>query len=146
MLDLCRELVAAGLHPTSPLEAWRGDTLSLRVRSIGEGARLAVEDDLPARNTTPSTLAGAPARVWRRLTGSPNCKRRCSTYARHRKRERAIMLNTKLTRATFKQDWARGASLAEEPDGPRQIANSVRRHRRHRRAHLSGRHNIRKIK
>ena len=45
VLDLCRELVAAGLHPTSPLEAWRGDTLSLRVRSIGEGARLAIEDD-----------------------------------------------------------------------------------------------------
>ena len=45
VLDLCRELVAAGLHRASPLEAWRGEKLCLRVRSIGEGARLAVEDD-----------------------------------------------------------------------------------------------------
>ena len=39
VLDLCRKLVAAGYNPASPLEAWRGETLCLRVRSIGEGAR-----------------------------------------------------------------------------------------------------------
>jgi hypothetical protein len=50
VLDLCRELVAAGLHPASPLEAWRREILCLRVRSIGEGARLTVADD---RHGTP---------------------------------------------------------------------------------------------
>ena len=50
VLDLCRVLVAAGYNPACPLEAWRGETLCLRVRSIGEGARLTVADD---RHGTP---------------------------------------------------------------------------------------------
>ena len=50
VFELCRKLVAAGFNPASPLEAWRGETLSLRVRSIGEGARLTVADD---RHGTP---------------------------------------------------------------------------------------------
>jgi hypothetical protein len=50
VLDLCRELVADGFNPASPLEAWRGEILCLRVRSIGEGARLTVADD---RHGTP---------------------------------------------------------------------------------------------
>jgi hypothetical protein len=50
VLDLCRELVAAGYDPASPLEAWRGNTLCLRIRSIGDGARLTVADD---RHGTP---------------------------------------------------------------------------------------------
>jgi hypothetical protein len=50
VLELCRELVAAGFSPASPLEAWRGNTLCLRVRSIGEAARLTVADD---RHGTP---------------------------------------------------------------------------------------------
>jgi hypothetical protein len=45
VLDLCRVLVAAGYNPACPLEAWRGQTLCLRIRSIGEGALLTVEDD-----------------------------------------------------------------------------------------------------
>jgi hypothetical protein len=45
VLELCRELVAAGFSPACPLEAWRGETLCLRVRSIGEGARLTIADD-----------------------------------------------------------------------------------------------------
>jgi hypothetical protein len=44
VLALCRSLVAAGRDPTTPLEAYRDDVLALRVRSIGEGARLTVED------------------------------------------------------------------------------------------------------
>jgi hypothetical protein len=44
VLALCRLLVAAGREPTTPLEAYRDDVLALRVRSIGEGARLTVED------------------------------------------------------------------------------------------------------
>jgi hypothetical protein len=50
VLDLCRVLVAAGYSPACPLEAWRGETLCLRVRSIGEGALLTVADD---RHGTP---------------------------------------------------------------------------------------------
>ena len=42
VLALCRKLVQAGFDPSTPLEVRRGETLSLRVRSIGEGARLEV--------------------------------------------------------------------------------------------------------
>jgi hypothetical protein len=45
VLDLCRKLVANGHDPASPLEAWRGDTLALRIRSIGKAAGLTVKDD-----------------------------------------------------------------------------------------------------
>ena len=45
VLALCRELIAAGLDPDQALEIYRGAVLALRVRSIGEGARLTVEDD-----------------------------------------------------------------------------------------------------
>ena len=50
VFQLCRELVAAGFNPACSLEAWRGETLCLRVRSIGEGSRLTVADD---RHGTP---------------------------------------------------------------------------------------------
>ncbi|MPZ57500.1 MAG: hypothetical protein GEU91_13565 [Rhizobiales bacterium] len=40
VLELCRRLVAAGVDPATPLAAYRGDVLCLKVRSIGEGARL----------------------------------------------------------------------------------------------------------
>jgi hypothetical protein len=46
---LCRALVAAGQDPNRPLHAYRGDVLCLRLRSIGEGARLTVEDDQHGR-------------------------------------------------------------------------------------------------
>ena len=42
---MCRELVAAGYDPATPLEAYRGDMLCLRVRSIGEGAKYTVKDN-----------------------------------------------------------------------------------------------------
>jgi hypothetical protein len=43
VLAMCRRLIAASHDPAMPLEAWRGAVLTLRVRSIGEGARLAVK-------------------------------------------------------------------------------------------------------
>jgi hypothetical protein len=49
VLALCRELVAAGFDPDQPLEIYRCATLALRVRSIGEAARLAVEDNKTGR-------------------------------------------------------------------------------------------------
>jgi hypothetical protein len=45
VLDLCRKLVEAGHDPVSTLHAYRGATLSLVVRSIGEGARLEIRGD-----------------------------------------------------------------------------------------------------
>jgi len=42
---LCRKLIEAGFDSSRPLHAYRGDTLCLTVRSIGEGARLTVGDD-----------------------------------------------------------------------------------------------------
>jgi len=45
VLALCRALVKAGQDSNRPLHAYRGHVLCLSVRSIGEGARLTVEDD-----------------------------------------------------------------------------------------------------
>jgi hypothetical protein len=42
VLALCRLLVEKGIDPATPLEAWRGSVLALRVRSIGEATRLEV--------------------------------------------------------------------------------------------------------
>jgi hypothetical protein len=42
VLALCHLLIDAGHHPATPLEAHRGEVLCLRVRSIGEAARLRV--------------------------------------------------------------------------------------------------------
>jgi hypothetical protein len=40
ILGLCRQLVAGGHDPATPLEAYRGDTLCVRIRSIGQAAQL----------------------------------------------------------------------------------------------------------
>jgi len=45
VLALCRRLIEAGIDPDRPLHVYRGDTLALVVRSIAEGARLAVGDN-----------------------------------------------------------------------------------------------------
>ena len=42
VLAPCRALVGAGYDPGRPLHVYRGKTLALKVRSIGEGARLRV--------------------------------------------------------------------------------------------------------
>lgn len=43
ILKLCRMLLEAGYDSSAALEAWRGGTLCLRVRTIGEAARLEVK-------------------------------------------------------------------------------------------------------
>jgi len=58
-VELCRRLLAAGLHPDLPVEVYRGSVLCLRIRSVGEGARLQVRDN----------RFGEP--VFRRKTASP---------------------------------------------------------------------------
>jgi hypothetical protein len=40
VINLCRKLIDAGCDPATPLEAWRGSTLALRIRSIGEAGAL----------------------------------------------------------------------------------------------------------
>jgi len=45
LLALCRKLVDAGYDPATALEAYRGDMLCLKVRSIGEAARLEINSN-----------------------------------------------------------------------------------------------------
>lgn len=44
VLALCRALLHAGADPLSPLHVYRGENLCLRIRSIGEGARLTIRE------------------------------------------------------------------------------------------------------
>ena len=61
VLTLCRMLLEAGHDPATPLEAWRGGTLCLRVRSIGEGARLRIRGNgVGFEITAEETRPGAP--------------------------------------------------------------------------------------
>ena len=67
VLEMCRELLAAGFHPACPLEAWRGETLCLRVRSISESAGFTVADDRHGtprlrrrQDRPPGYVAGSP--------------------------------------------------------------------------------------
>jgi hypothetical protein len=53
VLTLCRALVAAGHDPRRPLHAYREDVLTLKVRSIGEGAKLIVKEDRAAPRFIP---------------------------------------------------------------------------------------------
>ncbi len=56
-LALCRQLLAAGLDPDQALEVYRGATLALLIRSIGEGAQLTVKED---NRGTPRFIAYRP--------------------------------------------------------------------------------------
>jgi hypothetical protein len=42
VLALCRQLIEAGRDPATPLKVYRGNTLALRIRSIGEAAVLEI--------------------------------------------------------------------------------------------------------
>jgi hypothetical protein len=50
ILKLCRGLLARGMDPATLLEAWRGSTLCLKVRSIGAAAALEIR---PSGTGTP---------------------------------------------------------------------------------------------
>ena len=49
ILAMCRQLIEAGFDPQLPLEAYRGEVLCIRVRSIGRGAQFTIEDDASGR-------------------------------------------------------------------------------------------------
>jgi hypothetical protein len=65
LLDLCRALVEAGVDPTTPLEAYRDKTLCLRVRSIGEAAKLKIGGDGVSFRPVPEPVTASPMRSRR---------------------------------------------------------------------------------
>jgi hypothetical protein len=77
VLALCRKLLAAGLNPDQALEVYRGATLAIRVRSIGKGARLAVEDSKSGKPTFRS-FRDRPARDGAALPIAPAAQARAT--------------------------------------------------------------------
>jgi hypothetical protein len=45
VLAMCRQLIGVGYDPCRPLLAYRGGVLALRVRTIGQGAKLTVGEN-----------------------------------------------------------------------------------------------------
>jgi hypothetical protein len=62
VLELCRVLLAAGHDPDRPLQAWRGDALCLRIRSISGAARLRVAAHGTGFQCLPECTAAPPTR------------------------------------------------------------------------------------
>jgi hypothetical protein len=62
VLAMCRALITAGHDPASRLDAYRGDVLCLRVRSIGQGARLRVATHGRGFERLPECTAASPMR------------------------------------------------------------------------------------
>jgi hypothetical protein len=62
VLVLCRELIAAGLNPDQALQVYRGATLALRVRSIGEAANLEINSKSTGFITHRAVRAASRAR------------------------------------------------------------------------------------
>jgi hypothetical protein len=62
VIKLCGALVAAGHDPAEPMEAYRGATLCLRVRSIGEAAQLEVKPGGGGFRRVAQPMRGSPVR------------------------------------------------------------------------------------
>ena len=83
LLCLCRGLLDAGADPNQPLHAFRGDVLTLTIRTLADGARLEVKQHGTGftarreRRAAPSIAATAAAR-----TEGPGCAERASEPAR----------------------------------------------------------------
>jgi len=99
----CRALLAAGIDPSWPLLVFRDGILALRVRSIGEGARLRVHGDghgfaiAPAetrpaaplvRQSPPMDAVAWLAKLRRRQRQRRLHHQKCAAAARERKRLR----------------------------------------------------------
>jgi hypothetical protein len=62
IVDLCRNLIAAGYDPARPIHAYRGEQLVLTVRSLGEGAGLSIDErDDNGHGGTPLTKRRRPS-------------------------------------------------------------------------------------
>jgi hypothetical protein len=77
VLALCRQLVAAGHDPATPMHAYRGDTLALKIRSIGEAARLRIGSHGVGFEADP----GCGARPPMRLSGRAGVRHRAKREA-----------------------------------------------------------------
>jgi hypothetical protein len=60
VLRLCRALISTGHDPATRLEAYRGETLCLVIRSIGEAATLTVKSTSAGQITFAPDSATAP--------------------------------------------------------------------------------------
>jgi hypothetical protein len=62
VLVLCRELIAAGLDPDRAMEVFRGATLALHIRTIGQAAGLELNSHGTAFVTLRARRAASPVR------------------------------------------------------------------------------------
>jgi hypothetical protein len=62
VLALCRQLLAAGLNPDQAMEVYRGATLALRIRSVGEAAGVEINGDGNGFRTARKPDAAPPMR------------------------------------------------------------------------------------
>jgi|SRR5262245_52791296 len=63
VLELCRRLVEAGHDPATPMHVYRGATLALIVRSIGEASRLEINGKGTDFQRRRDVGTGAPVRL-----------------------------------------------------------------------------------
>jgi hypothetical protein len=88
LCQLCRRLIEAGFNPGQPVEAYRGNVLALRARSLRMAATLTVEDGRDGRPRLrpyrpPSVgVAGQSAPNVPRAPGQPPGKNKRSCAAR----------------------------------------------------------------
>lgn len=54
VLDLCHLLLEVGHDPATTLECWRGNMMAIRIKAIGEGAKLTVKGSRFVRYTADS--------------------------------------------------------------------------------------------
>jgi hypothetical protein len=67
ILAMCRKLVKAGIDPATPLRAYRGGTLCLSVRSIGEAAALKINSKGTTFVKRRASVRTAPPVRWREV-------------------------------------------------------------------------------
>ena len=58
VLTLCRKMIGAGIDPATELQVFRGDTLALTIRNIGEAAKLTVRESGTEGRPRYSPLSG----------------------------------------------------------------------------------------
>ena len=121
VLELCRRLIDAGHDPTTPLHAYRGLTLCLKVRSIGEAARLRIS---PAgvgfkRLPPPRGSGASPIAQKRRAVGGEGPHERY----RSRRRPRASTGVSPRRRRAAHGHWLARAMSAEHFTSKKAHAN-----------------------
>ena len=65
VLAMCRQLIAAGIDPATPLECNRGATLAITVASIGQGAGLEINGHGTGFRARAEGGAASPIRKFR---------------------------------------------------------------------------------